>query len=444
MIEPSFSGPEDAQQRRLRVLVITSLFPNPVQPAWGIFNAQACQRLARLDDVRVISPIKWFPGLALLSETEQRLAQVPTAGEYDGIPVSHPRFFRTPGFGLRWHGWFYRRSLQRHVTKMVQEFQPDILLAPWAYPDGLAATIWGRQWGLPVVVKCLGSDIHRNWSIPYLKSKVLEALSGSQRIVTVSDSLLHLIAQAGIPLQRIDCVYNGLDRALFHPADKADARRKLGLPAGSRVILCVAALLPIKSHGDLLQAFSLLQEIDKRDLRLVLVGTGPLLPNLRQQALRLGISARVLFAGGCRHEEIPTWMAASDVVALSSANEGLPNVLVEALACGRPVVATRVGGIPELLTGREFGTLAPAHDPQAFAAALEEVLSAHYDAATLSACPHVVSWEDNAQHMHRILCETALAYRSQHQPYTEVVRKVSERGCVGQRGKSSPSARVSE
>ena len=388
---------------RLRVLAVNSLFPNHVQPYWGIFNAHALKYLAALADVRVISPVKWFPGLAWTSDAERRLTQVPAAAEYHGIPVSYPRFFRTPGFGRRWHSWMYAASIRRHLINAVQEHKPDVLLASWTHPDGCAVQQLGARLGIPVVIKCLGSDVHQLLSEPARGAQVLDAFSRCARIVTVSEGLRTIIVGRGIPAEKVERVYNGVDRIIFHHVPRAEARAKLNLPPHGKILLCVANLLPIKGHSDLLHAFKIVRRNHKIDAQLVLVGEGPLRKSLTEEARTLGILEYVKFAGSCKHDQVPQWINASDAVCLASHNEGLPNVLVEALACGRPVVATKVGGIPELVSSPQYGRLVDAGDSLSMAQSIREVLGCVWEPEILAACPEVISWQESATALRDVL-----------------------------------------
>ncbi|HYG78533.1 MAG TPA: glycosyltransferase family 4 protein [Planctomycetota bacterium] len=388
---------------RLRVLAVNSLFPNDVQPYWGIFNACALEYLSELADVRVISPVKWCPGLGWALASERKLAKIPARAEYKGIPVTYPRFFRTPGFGRSWHGWLYAQSIKRHLRSVVQEFRPNVLLASWAHPDGYAVQQLGAQLGIPVVIKCLGSDIHQLLRDPSRKQQVLQALARCDRVITVSDSLKQIIAAEGIAPDKIARVYNGVDRTIFRPMPRSQARQALKLAPHGKILLCVAALLPIKRHCDLLRAFKLLLKQHPMEIRLVLVGEGPLRRELFRLATELGIAEHVRFAGGCKHHEVPTWINAADAVCLASQNEGLPNVLVEALACGRPVVATNVGGIPELVSSPRYGRLVNPGDPPALADAMNDVLATAWEPQRLCACPQVISWHESATELLNVL-----------------------------------------
>ncbi len=392
-------APEKIHARKsteaLRILVVTSVFPNAVHPEWGIFNGHAVRHLAEVARVRVVSPVKWFPGLGWASRRERALAAIPKFTEYHGIKVTHPRYFRTPGFGHSWHAWLYRRSLEQHVKQAITEHRPHVILAVWAYPDGVAVQQIAAELGIPVVIKCIGSDIHQFLNDSARQPLIMDALRGASRVVAVSERLARLMVQHGAPPEKMDVVYNGVDRQVFRPMSRGEARAALKLPAHGKILLCVANLVPIKRHHDLLQAFQILRRHLGIEARLVLAGDGPLMRPLLRQAEALRIANEVRFAGACAQSQIPLWINACDAVCLASGNEGLPNVLVEALACGRPVVATQVGGIPELVRTPEHGRLVQVGDPVAMAQAMAEGLGRSWNSRQISACPQVISWEQS-------------------------------------------------
>ncbi|HYF48069.1 MAG TPA: glycosyltransferase [Planctomycetota bacterium] len=381
----------------LRVLAVSSIFPNSVQPNRGIFNGCGLEQLSKIAAVRVVSPVKWFPGLGWASASERLLSKIPREDNWRGIQVTYPRFFRTPGFGRRWHGWFYRHSLEKHIEQVVNEFKPDVLLAIWAHPDGVAMQQIGERLRIPVVIKCMGSDIHQLLKEGARGEQIIASMNKCARVITVSQGLRKMLIDRGLPPGHIDVVYNGVDRKVFRPIPRTEARRKLKLPVHGKLILCVANLLSIKRHCDLLDAFRMLrQEIDAK---LVLIGEGPLRKQLEELCWELRIAHDVRFVGACAHDSIPLWMNACDLVCLSSANEGLPNVLYEALACGRPVVSTAVGGVPELVSSPEYGRLVKPGDIAGFAAELKDVLGRAWDPQRLAACPQVITWEQSAQRL---------------------------------------------
>jgi glycosyltransferase involved in cell wall biosynthesis len=220
------------------------------------------------------------------------------------------------------------------------------------------------------------------------------------RLVAVSRPLAEVAAGLGVPRERIAVVENGVDRRLFFPADRSAARRELGLPAGARIILYVGRLEREKGVADLLEAFPRVATALPESV-LVIVGDGGLRSRCEEAAARGG---RVVCAGPRPLEDVPRWLAACDVLTLPSWNEGTPNVLLEALAAGRRVVASRVGGIPDVIRNAELGELVPPRDVPILAATLARALVAPYDPNALAAAaPH--DWSQSAAALLGVLRE---------------------------------------
>jgi glycosyltransferase involved in cell wall biosynthesis len=209
--------------------------------------------------------------------------------------------------------------------------------------------------------------------------------------------------QAGVPAERTSVIYDGVDTELFSPRDRTGARAQLNLPQEGRIILFVGSLRPVKGPEHLVQAFAKLADSGTKDLRLVMVGTGPLEQALRARVRDLGLTDRVTFAGACLHREVSTWMAAADLLCLPSIDEGLPNVVLEALACARPVVASSVGGLAEVIDDDCLGTLVPPGDPDSLASALGEALDRKWDTDVLLGKARQFSWPEHGARIADVL-----------------------------------------
>jgi glycosyltransferase involved in cell wall biosynthesis len=216
-------------------------------------------------------------------------------------------------------------------------------------------------------------------------------------VVAVSRALADAVVELGVNRARVAVVTNGVAGALFHRRVRALARRALGVPPDGKRILYVGRLEAAKGVLDLLDAFA---RIDDPALSLTLVGDGAARAECERRA-----GARVQLAGARPLDEIPRWMAAADLVTLPSWNEGTPNVILEALACGRPVVASRVGGIPDLITDEKLGVLVPARDLDALAAALREMARKTHDASAIAALGSRGGWADSARKLHEVLLD---------------------------------------
>jgi teichuronic acid biosynthesis glycosyltransferase TuaC len=388
----------------VRVLAITKIFPNAAEPLSAPFNRQQFAALSRLCDLEVLATIPWYPGAGLLARWSSagRLARVPHRDTIDGMAVRHPRTLFLPRGGHSLWGPLYAASLLPLVARY--RGRVDVLLASWAYPDGVAAVALGRLLGVPVVVKLHGSDVNVIGREPGPRWMLRQALPRAARVVAVSRALAEAVTELGVDPARIALVYNGVDSELFRPRDRAAARAALGLPATGKLALYVGNLKESKGVLDLAAAFERVAA-EVPDATLAIVGGGEATARLEEVAARLGGRLRVI--GPRPLAEVPTWMAACDLLALASWNEGTPNVVLEALACGRRVVATAVGGVPDLIRSPLQGALVPARDVPALAAALAEALRTTYDPEAVAAAGARGGWAASAAALHAVLVAAA-------------------------------------
>ena len=384
----------------MRVLAITKIFPNALEPLSAPFNRQQFAALAKRCHVEVMATVPWFPGAGLLSKWSSagKLADVPAREVIEGIAVSHPRTLFVPRLAHATWGPLYAASIAPALRGLRGKF--DVVLGSWAYPDGFAAVIAARLLGLPCVVKLHGSDINIIAKIPGPRRLSAWALPKANKVVAVSRALADEVAALGVPRDKIAIVMNGVDASLFHPRDRAAARAELGLPPGP-LALYVGNLKVEKGVLDLAAAWKIAAEATP-GATLAIIGGGP-----AKAELEAAIGERVMLLGPQPLAKIPTWMAACDVLVLPSHAEGTPNVVLEALACGRRVVATDVGGIPDLITNETLGQLVPLRDPKALAVALAHALTAPYDPAEVAQLGARGGWDASAAALHQVLSEAA-------------------------------------
>jgi glycosyltransferase involved in cell wall biosynthesis len=389
----------------LRVLAVTKIFPNAAEPLSAPFNRQQFAALSQLCDLEVMATVPWFPGAGLLAKWSSagKLARVPKRDRIEGIPVTHPRTLFVPRLAHATWGPLYAASIAPLMRKYRGKV--DVILGSWAYPDGFAAVIAGRLLGVPVVVKLHGSDINVVAKLPGPRRLTAWALPQAASVVAVSRALADEVAALGVSRDRIAIVMNGVDGELFRPRDRAAARAELGLPAGP-LALYVGNLKPVKGVEQLPPAWAqVLREVP--DATLVVVGDGELRGELEAAFAPLG--DRVRRVGAQPLERIPAYMAACDVLVLPSYHEGTPNVILEAFASGRRVVATAVGGIPDLITTPELGSLVPPRDAGALAVALAHALRTPYDANVVATLGSRGGWAASAAALHAVLAGAASA-----------------------------------
>jgi teichuronic acid biosynthesis glycosyltransferase TuaC len=267
--------------------------------------------------------------------------------------------------------------------------RPDLILNYWLYPDGYAAVRVGRELGVPVIVGAIGSDI-RARNDPITIRRVQETIMDADAVITVSEELRQQVIARGVPVDKVTAILNGCDTAIFYPGDRATARKQLNLDETAELIVYAGNLLATKGLGELLEAFVRLSK-SRPQLQLAIVGQGPYCDTLRRRVAMAGMEGHVILPGRCDAAGIAQWMRAADIFCLPSYSEGCPNVVVEALACGRPVVATHVGGIPELVK-ETCGLLVPPRDVTALRVALDTALTRLWDSTEIAhTCTR--SWE---------------------------------------------------
>ncbi|WP_203321632.1 glycosyltransferase [Pseudoxanthomonas beigongshangi] len=380
----------------MRLLIVTSQFPIAGEPNRGRPIYQTVRELSRLAQVRVLSPVATYPRWA-----QPRSYLYRASDEHHSVPgcdVEYVRYPALPAVSRPFNG----RLCARAIAAPLRAFAPDLVLSYWLYPDAYGAMLAARQAEVPLVVGARGSDLRVRDAISRRLTRPV--LHAARRLLVVSEDLGRVAERDyGAHPDRIRAIPNGCDASIFHPADRAEARRALDLPADAEVVTYVGRLVPEKGLRELLAAAGALRASRPR-LQLVLVGEGPMHAELA--ALAVAGELPVRFAGTRPPAEVARWMCASDLVTLPSYSEGHPNVLVEALACGRPVVSTPVGGIPEVVDAAS-GVLVPARDPAALAEGLREALERDWDEAAL-ARRFSRDWRQVAQDT-LLACEEVLA-----------------------------------
>jgi glycosyltransferase involved in cell wall biosynthesis len=383
----------------MRVVVVTKIFPSSLEPLSSPFNRQQIGELARRCDVEVLEAIPHVPLARALSVPERaaRLAALPRHERVHGIDVTYVRQLYVPRLGLPVAVPLYLASLLPHRERLRAA---DVVLATWAYPDGCAAVLAARALGKPCVVKVHGADVNVVLQRRAPQRVAARVLPLADAVVSVSRPLGEELVRLGVPRERVHVVANGVDSSLFFPRDRDEARRELGLPEDARVVLFVGRLEPQKGLRELLDAFHRVRARVPRSV-LVLVGDGVGAEEARARAAAWPEGV-VRVVGSRPHAEIATWLGACDVFALPSWAEGTPNVVLEALASGRPVVGTKVGGIPDVLGDERAGILVPPRDASALADALVSALHATWDENIVRACgPR--SWRESAGALYEVL-----------------------------------------
>lgn len=382
----------------MRILVVTSQFPIAGEPNRGRPVYQTVRALAGLADVHVVSPVAAYPRWARPRSYLYRAAQ--PQHRVEGCSVEYVTYPVLPLVSRPFNGW----SCARAIAARVEAWRPDAVLSYWLFPDAFGAMLAARRAGVPFLAGARGSDLRVR--DPVTRRLTRPVVRAARRLLVVSDDLGRVATRDyGADPSRIRVIANGCDAAIFHPGDRAAARRALDIGDDDELVVYVGRLVPEKGLRELLDAVQRLRPARPR-LRLALVGEGPMQAELAER-LRLDPQLPVRLAGAQPPADVARWMTAADTVTLPSYSEGHPNVLVEAMACGRPVVATPVGGVPEVVDD-SVGVLVAVRDAEALATGLATALDRDWDEAAL-ARRYSRDWRQVAQDTLRACEEAVLA-----------------------------------
>ena len=387
----------------LRLLLITNLFPNPVDLNRGIFVKQLVQELRLLCEVDVVCPLPWFPKFRPINALArwQQLSRIPNKYEVDGITVHSPKYVMLPLVSEPVHSILMFWGLVRYVRKLHQEHSFDVINAQWLYPDGVVSNWLAKLLKVPVVLTALGCDVNLFLNQPTKRLQILPALRRANAITVVSKSLADRLEAEGIPSSQIAIIPNGVNTELFFPCDRATCSEQLEIPVEEKKILFVGRLDEEKGVEYLVAACR--HMLTRRsDFHLYIVGDGPLRNGLETRVVSEGLAKCVTFLGTRSHAEVASWLGSCDVFCLPSIREGCPNVVVESLACGRPVVASAVGGVPELINA-ETGILVPPADSNKLAKALHVALDRNWNAQKVAESVSQSTWKKVATDYYSVL-----------------------------------------
>jgi teichuronic acid biosynthesis glycosyltransferase TuaC len=341
-------------------------------PYHGIFVENRLRSLLASGEVAsvVVAPVPWFPFTHKSFGRYASFARVPREEQRHGLTILHPRYPLIPKVGMSSAPFLMYAALRSLLVEILKaRFHFDLIDAHYFYPDGVAAVLLGRELGKPVVVTARGTDVNLIPEYRLPRRLVRWAAARAAAVVAVAEALGERLIELGVPGSRVQVLRNGVDLELFAPQDQASARRELGLDAEGPIVLSVGSLIPRKGYDLAIRATAVIEEVT-----LLIVGEGPEATALKRLAEQLGSSQRVRFLGSMPQERLARVYSAADVLLLASSREGLPNVVLEALACGTPVVATAVWGTPEVVAP-EAGRLVQERTPEALAAALRALLA---------------------------------------------------------------------
>jgi teichuronic acid biosynthesis glycosyltransferase TuaC len=302
------------------------------------------------------------------------------------------------------HGLLMFLGSLRCVAALNRQTKIDCIDAHFVYPDGFAAMLLGKYLDVPVTVSARGTDINLFPSYRLIRPMIRWTLRHANGIIAVSAALRDAMAALGLSKDKIHLIPNAVDTARFRQIPAAEARQRLNLPEGCPLLVSVGSLIEAKGHQLTIRAVALIGN-QFPSLRLYIIGEGPYRAELEKLIKSIGLEERVQLLGKRPNEELPFWFSAASLSCLASSREGWPNVVTESLACGTPVVATRVGGIPEILHSPEVGTLVE-QTSEDVAAGIVKSLGKEWDRQAISREASARTWETVAEEVEEVLSHT--------------------------------------
>ena len=385
-----------------RLLTFTSLYPNGAHPNHGIFVENRLRHLMHDTGIAstVLAPTWWFPSTSPRFGTWGAYARVPAREERHGITIHHPRAVTVPKLGMYTAPYALFLAARARLRRLVADgLRFDAIDAHYLYPDGVAALWLARAFGKPLAITARGSDVTElpDHAIP--RRLILRAIHGADALIAVSAGLKARLVELGALEGKVTVLRNGIDTALFHPGpwpmpegavlDRAAARARLGFTRPT--LISVGGLIPRKRHHLAIDAMALLPGWD-----LVIVGAGPEHASLTAQAAARGLSDRVRLLGPRPHADLPVYYGAADAMVLASSREGWANVLLESMACGTPVVASRIPGNPEVVQRREAGLILRENTADGIAEAVRALFDPPPDRAATSRYAEGFGWQETS------------------------------------------------
>lgn len=372
----------------LRIALVTPMLPVPHDQTRGRYIHETARSLGKLATVRTFFQTMQYPRVPGLKPRSFIYGSVGPDYQLDGCDVEAFDYMGLPVVSRGWNGHIASLAL----TPRVRKFKPDLVLAYWVYPDGFAALRTARSLGVPCVVGALGSDIHVRSGVNEKMTR--RTIDGVDALLTVSEAMRqYSIREFGAPPDKVHTIINGFNTEVFRPLDQIALRDKLKIRPDEKLIIYVGRFVEAKGMRELITAFKQLAQADSK-VSLALVGDGVMKSDLLEMVRSTGLHDRVHLPGGQSPEGVAEWINAADVLTLPSWSEGYPNVVVEGVACGRPVVATDVGGTREILD-QHNGILIPPKDAARLATALRDALNGEWDHAAIAAAMSR-TWDDVA------------------------------------------------
>jgi glycosyltransferase involved in cell wall biosynthesis len=364
----------------MKILTITSLYPNESNPRFGIFIHNRLKELLTRNpeyEINVIAPLPWFPFISKFRKTQIDFSAVSSQRKSDGITIFHPRYFSIPFIGVITNPFFMLLCLvmtflkNRHLFSNLQ-----LIDCHYLYPDAVAVGWLSRIIKVPYFVTARGSDVTILFRKRYLYPLIKRCLELSKGCISVSNSLAKDIEHLTNGLIKPVVCRNGVDLTSFDIIpEQVRKEKKISHGFSNKyLILSVGNLVELKGHELIIRSI-----IDFEDVELLIIGEGHLKSKLNDLSISLGLQNRVHFLANQKQDVLKYYYNLADIFVLASSSEGMPNVVLESLACGTRVIATNVGGVPEIIKDITSGVVLKTRTVECLRNTLQEEIFKNYD-----------------------------------------------------------------
>jgi len=356
------------------LVIITNLYPLPWEQNRATFNKQQFELLKDEYDLSILIPVAFVDFFKHRKQMKQ------------STNIRYVPYFYLPKIGRRFYSVTLFLSILLHSGLWLKKRKPSTIMASWAFPEAVAASWLSRLYNTKFFFKVHGSDINLHGKIPARAKQILSAAKKSQGILSVSKALANELFAMGVKQDKIHVIYNGVSHDKFglsYPAKKVED-----------YILYIGNLKHDKGVMELIEGFNQIKE-QHPNLELVFAGSGSMLETLVKYVSTYDLEEKVTFLGNVDHNELPAWLSNAKALCLPSYNEGVPNVVLESMAAGTPVLATNVGGIPEVVDESICGKLIPPKDVNAVANGLNELLTGQFSRDKIKLHAAKFTWQKN-------------------------------------------------
>jgi teichuronic acid biosynthesis glycosyltransferase TuaC len=379
------------QGRPIRVITFSTLYPNSEHPNHGVFVENRLRHLVATGEVatRIIAPVGWVPLDVPLLGRHAANANVPFGESRFGLSILHPRFLIIPKIGMPLAPSLLYAGALRTLRRLQVEQEFDLIDAHYFYPDGVAAVMLGRALSKPVVITARGTDLNLIPQYRLPRRMIQAAIRRAAHMIAVSQALKDALLSLGAAPEAVTVLRNGVDLRAFHPGGREEARHRLNLSGPT--LISVGHLIERKAHDLVVAAMGMLPQCT-----LLVIGEGPEKSALEAQVAGLGLANRVRIVGAVPHERLRDYYVAADALVLASSREGWPNVLLEAMACGTPTVASNIWGNPEVVATPEAGRLMAERSAAGVADAVQQLFARLPDRAATRRYAERYGWDETS------------------------------------------------